>query len=97
MLADAAPVYVPKWSQAQTDVEKVDHTRRHAESSNSAAPIAQTAMTTGRIGANSVKIATATAPTASVVAVTRRDYNNNSYRRNGYNRRDSSVRLELNF
>ena len=30
MPANAAPVYVPKSSQAQTDVEKVNHTRRHA-------------------------------------------------------------------
>ena len=30
MPANAAPVYVPKSTQAQTDVEKVNHTRRHA-------------------------------------------------------------------
>ena len=38
MPLNAAPVYVPKSEQVQTDVQQVNHTRRHWRCSSSVAP-----------------------------------------------------------
>jgi hypothetical protein len=98
MPANAAPVYVPKSSQAQTDVEKVNHTRRHARIQQQ-----RRAFRADRYDNRADRYDNRS--DRSVYREDRyghsayrkhhrrhwRDYDNNSYRREG------GVRLELNF
>ena len=95
--ANTAPVYVPKSSQAQTDVEKVNHTRRHARIQQQ-----RRAFRADRYDnrADKSRYREDRYDHSAYRKHHRRhwrDYNNNSYRRDGYYRRDGGVRLELNF
>ena len=92
MPANAAPVYVPKSTQAQTDVEKVNHTRRHARiqqqrrafrAERRADRWDRREYREDRYGHSAYR---------KHHRRHWRDYNND-----GYYRRDGGVRLELNF
>ena len=67
---NAAPVYVPKSEQVQTDVQQVNHTRRHWRISSSVAlNAALTANGDGRHGGTSIGTATMTTATTTNAAM----------------------------